>query len=82
MLIHPDKTTIVTQATCVLYNLIMDKENFLTEIHKEMETTTLRVYQEDTNRPINRRPPREAMDIREKFMKYFNSEIESVSHLV
>jgi len=56
----------------------MDKEHNLTDIHNEMETTSSRVNQEDTNKPTNCRPPREAIDIREKFMKYFNSEYGSV----
>lgn len=59
-------------------NLIMDKEHNLTDIHNEMETTSSWVNQEDINKPTNRRPPREAIDIREKFMKYFNSEKGSV----
>jgi len=79
MLVNPEKATIITQAACVLHNLIMDKEHNLTDIHNEMETNSSRVNQEDIiNKPTNRRPPREAIDIREKFMKYFNSEKGSV----
>jgi len=39
MLVNPEKATIITQAACVLHNLIMDKEHNLTDIHNEMETT-------------------------------------------
>lgn len=78
MLVHPDKAAVITQAACVLHNIIMDKESNLTDIHSEIETTTLQVYQEDNDRPTNRRPSREAIEIREKFMAYFNSEIGSV----
>jgi hypothetical protein len=56
MLVHPDKATVITQAACVLHNIIMDKESNLTDIHNEIETTTLHVYQEDSDRPTNRRP--------------------------
>jgi hypothetical protein len=78
MLVHPDKATIITQTACVLHNIIMDKESNLTDIHNEIETTTLQVYHEDSDRPTNRRPSREAIEIREKFMTYFNSGIGSV----
>jgi len=40
MLVNPEKATIITQAACVLHNLIMDKEHKLTDIHNEMETTS------------------------------------------
>lgn len=50
----------------------------MTDIHDEIETTTLQVYQEDSDRPTNRTPSREAIEICEKFMIYFNSEIGSV----
>jgi len=78
MLVNPEKATIITQAACVLHNLIMDKEHNLTDIHNEMETTSSRLYQEDMNRPTSRKPTTAAIGIREKFMKYFNSEIGSV----
>jgi len=78
MLVHLDKAAVITQAACVLHNIIMDKEINLTDIHSEIETTTLQVYQEDSDQPTNRRPSREAIEIREKFMSYFNSEIGSV----
>lgn len=43
-----------------------------------METISSRVNQKDINKPTNRRPTTEAIDIRKKFMNYFNSEIGSV----
>lgn len=71
MLVNPEKATIITQAACVLHNLIMDKEQNLTDIHNEMETTSSRVYQEYITKPTNRRLPREAMDIRLKVYEIF-----------
>lgn len=58
----------------ILYYQIgtMDKGHNLTDIYNEMETTSSRVCLEDINKPTNRKPPREAIDIREKFMKYLN----------
>lgn len=78
MLVNPEKATIITQAACVLHNLIMDKEHNLNDIHNEMEKISSRVNHEDINKPTNRRPTTEVIDIRKKFMIYFNSEIGSV----
>lgn len=78
MLVHPEKATLITQAAYVLHNIIMDKESTLTDIHNEIETITLQVYQEDIDRPTKLRPTREAIEIHEKCMTYFNSEAGSV----
>ncbi|VVC27043.1 Hypothetical protein CINCED_3A000890 [Cinara cedri] len=78
MLVHPDKATIITQAACVLHNIIMDKESTLADIHNEIKNTTLQAYQDDIDQPTNRRPTREAIEIRDKFMIYFNSKAGSV----
>jgi len=78
MLVHPDKAAVITQAAYTLHNIIKDKESNLTDIHNDIETTTLQVYQEDSDRTTNRRLSREAIEIREKCMAYFNSEIVSV----
>lgn len=78
MLVHPEKATIITQAACVLHNIIMTKESILTNIHNEIETTTLQVYQEDIDRPTKLRSSQEAIEIREKCKTYFNSEAGSV----
>lgn len=43
MLVHPDKAAVIKQAACALHNIIMDKERNLTDIHNEIETTTLQV---------------------------------------
>lgn len=67
MLICPDKAAIITQATCIaayyLHNIIMDKKSNLTDIHNEIETTTLQVYEDDSDQPTNRGPSREAIEI-------------------
>lgn len=78
MLSHPEKASTITQAAYLLHNLITDKEKILIDIHNELETITAQVYPEDTTRFTNRRSIIEAIDIHEKFMKYFNSEIGSV----
>jgi hypothetical protein len=79
MLVQPDRATIITQAACVLHNLIIDKESdFQIDIQNEIETTCSQPYQE-VNRPTNHRPTIEAINIRAQFMQYFNSEIGSVA---
>jgi hypothetical protein len=79
MLVQPDRSTIITQAACVLHNLIIDKESDIQiDIQNQIETTCSLPYQE-VNRPTNHKPTREAINIREQFMQYFNSEIGSVA---
>jgi hypothetical protein len=79
MLVFPEKATIITKAYCILHNLIMDKEGVPTEIQDELQLQTIQTVTQNqlTSRPINRASTA-AMDIREKFMNYFNSDIGSV----
>ncbi|XP_029340895.1 putative nuclease HARBI1 [Acyrthosiphon pisum] len=79
MLVFPEKATIITKACCILHNIIMDKEGAPSEIQDELQLqTTQKVVQSQiTSRPINRASTA-AMDIREKFMNYFNSDIGAV----
>ncbi|KAL4111864.1 hypothetical protein QTP88_015741 [Uroleucon formosanum] len=77
MLVFPDKTTIITKAGCILHNIIMDKEGVPSEIQDELQLQTTQTVHQITSKPINRASTT-AMDIREKFMNYFNSDIGSV----
>jgi len=78
MLVFPEKATIITKACCILHNIIMDKEGAPSEIHDELQLQTTQTVAKSqiTSRPI--RASTAAMDIREKFMNYFNSDIGAV----
>jgi len=79
MLVFPEKATIITKACCILHNIIMDKEGAPSEIQDELQLQTTQTVAQSqiTSRPINRASTA-AMDIREKFMNYFNSDIGAV----
>jgi hypothetical protein len=79
MLVFPEKATIITKACCILHNIIMDKEGAPSEIQDELQLQTTQTVAQSqiTSKPINRSSTA-AMDIREKFMNYFNSDIGSV----
>lgn len=77
MLVFPEKASIIVKACCLLHNIIMDREGVLSEIQDELQLETTQTARQITSRPINR-VYTAAMDIREKFMNYFNSDIGSV----
>ncbi|XP_026819313.1 uncharacterized protein LOC113557976 [Rhopalosiphum maidis] len=79
MLVFPEKATIITKACYILHNIIMDKEGASSEIHDELQLQTTQTVAKSqiTSRSINRASTA-AMDIREKFMNYFNSDIGAV----
>jgi len=78
ILVFPEKATIIVKTCCLPHNMIMDREGVLSKIHDELQFETTQTARHITSSPINNRASTAAIDIREKFMNYFNSDIGSV----
>jgi len=75
MLVGPEKATKITRAICVLHNLIMTKEVNLTEIHNEIENHHNQIeIRNESNIVHHNRSSIAAIEQRNKFMDFFNSE--------
>lgn len=79
MLVGPEKATKITRAICVLHNLIMTREVNLTEIHNEIENHHNQIeIRNEANIVHHNRSSVAAIEQRNKFMDFFNSENGSV----
>lgn len=76
MEIYPDKVEIVVKCTCILHNIIIDregvKETNLTQVASR--TGTCKLNKSRTNNRANQ----QAYDVRNAFKNYFNSDLGSV----
>lgn len=75
---HPDKADIIVKTTCILHNIIIDKEGSSNEINVQRYSPVSKI----NNPPFTRRNNHSsvaACNIRETFKNYFNDPIGSVS---
>jgi hypothetical protein len=63
ILVFPEKATTIVKTCCFLYNMIIDREGVLSEIHDELQFETTQTARQITSSPINNRASTAAMDI-------------------
>jgi len=80
MLVSPEKATKMTQAICVLHNLIMTREVNLAQVHNEIENNHYQLeIRNEANIVHYNRSSVTAIQQRNKCMDFFNTENGSVS---
>lgn len=72
MLLEPHKATDITLACCILHNVIREREGAIRDVHEEL----LRLIEDEEDENISHNTSRSvaAINIRDKFVDYFNSE--------